>query len=330
MSDQISFQVGGYPPAKNEALSMLGAGHTHADRVLKLLEAARAEAAASGFDGFGSRPVGLDLIVRCRRDGSRSDATNYLGGVADVLEGKAHRGNLDHLGELGHVFLYENDRQIEEVRYRWEESAIASYQVRFWALDSVSPTTDPAAQPEDSARTTISERPQPADTPTNDCFTRARLEADGFKGWRTFAELREGALREVPTVGGLYVVWRDPTQGPSFLGASPAGWFKGEDPTVALRQLQANWVDRAEIVYIGQSKSLKRRLNEFERFGSGAPVGHKGGRLIWQLADAVDLRLAWKATPDADPKRLETELIAAFRDRYGKPPFANNPHLYGR
>ncbi len=62
-----------------------------------------------------------------------SDATNYLGGVADVLEAKGHRGRLDHLGPLAAVALYDNDRQIREVHFRHEPGA-EGYVVRLWAL----------------------------------------------------------------------------------------------------------------------------------------------------------------------------------------------------
>lgn len=48
---------------------------------------------------------------------------------------KAQRGELPHLGELRSVALYDNDRQIEEIRYRWEDAAERSYSVRLWALE---------------------------------------------------------------------------------------------------------------------------------------------------------------------------------------------------
>jgi len=134
MAEEISFRVDGYPPAKGEAISMLGPTHSHAPRVRVLLEMAREAMALQGLPGFGSGPLGMELIVRCARDGNRSDATNYLGGVGDTLESKDHRGGLEHLGHLADVALYDNDRQIEEVRYRWEESSTPSYRVRFWSL----------------------------------------------------------------------------------------------------------------------------------------------------------------------------------------------------
>jgi hypothetical protein len=160
-------------------------------------------------------------------------------------------------------------------------------------------------------------------------FTRPELERDGFVGWATFASLRDTRLPAVPAARGVYVVWRTPGDQPAFLDANPGGRFKGRDPTVSREALTANWVDGAEVVYIGKANALTRRLREFARFGAGAPIGHWGGRLIWQLSDSVDLLVAWKETPHVDAEREEAKLIAAFRELYGKPPFANAPHLLG-
>jgi hypothetical protein len=60
----------------------------------------------------------LELVVHTAPGDRLSDATNFLGGVADVLENKAHRGALPHLGDLATVWLYENDRQIKQANYR--------------------------------------------------------------------------------------------------------------------------------------------------------------------------------------------------------------------
>ncbi len=133
---EITLTVQGYPPAKGEALSMLGAGHSHGPRVRSLLEAARDAAARSAFVGLGDEPIGLEVVLRCPRDRNRSDATNYLGGIGDVLESKEHRGQIEHLGDLRQVALFDNDRQIEEVQYRWEESDGPSYTVRLWRLNT--------------------------------------------------------------------------------------------------------------------------------------------------------------------------------------------------
>jgi hypothetical protein len=155
-------------------------------------------------------------------------------------------------------------------------------------------------------------------------FTRPSLEAVGFVGWVPFPAIRASAC---PPTGGVYVITYS---GPAdFVERSCGGWFKGKDPTVARDAMRANWVEGADVVYIGKADRLKRRLTQFADFGAGKPIGHWGGRLIWQLPNIEALRVAWKETPGRVPVEVEEELIAAFRHSHGKPPFANDPHRLG-
>jgi hypothetical protein len=137
----ISFEVPGYPPVKNEALSMLGTGHPHAPRVRLLLEAAQEACAAQAFTPADD----LDVILRCPPGQNSADATNYLGGIADALEDKSNRGPLDHLGALATVRLYRNDRQIKQVSYREIEADQPSYTV---AIRLATPPGHHAEQPD--------------------------------------------------------------------------------------------------------------------------------------------------------------------------------------
>lgn len=133
-SREVVLSVEGWPPAKNEAKSLLASGHTHSERVVKLLRTAQeatGEAASTAL--FGSHPLGLELTVESPGEPS-ADATNLLGGVGDVLEVKSRRGQLEHLGDLAKVGLYDNDRQIHEVRYRWRKAPGVRYTVRLWEL----------------------------------------------------------------------------------------------------------------------------------------------------------------------------------------------------
>ncbi|MFD8493314.1 hypothetical protein [Amycolatopsis sp. NPDC059657] len=114
----VSFKVDGLPPAKSEALSILGPQHPHAPRVQALLHAAREAIAQQSFTPAITEPVTLELTVQVAVGDRIPDATNMLGGVADVLENKASRGELPHLGDLRSVWLYGNDRQIKQVTYR--------------------------------------------------------------------------------------------------------------------------------------------------------------------------------------------------------------------
>ncbi len=130
---EFNVTVDGWPPAKSEAKSMLAAGHTHSDRVLKLLTAVTGTVGEGNAPMFGHDLIGLELVVSSPSE-PPADATNFLGGVADVLEAKDRRGALDHLGDLARVAAYANDRQIQVVNYRWERAPAISYVVRIWRL----------------------------------------------------------------------------------------------------------------------------------------------------------------------------------------------------
>ena len=150
-------------------------------------------------------------------------------------------------------------------------------------------------------------------------FTREGLAAAGFVGFVNWAEL---SWDEVPSGQGVYVVMTDGPDPPEYLSRSPAGWFKRRDPTGSRTTLEAAWVEGCPLVYIGKAARLRTRLRQYRDHGQGKPVGHWGGRYIWQLSNSGDLVVAWRVT-DEDPEQLEKEMLAAFLDQYGQLPFAN-------
>lgn len=156
-------------------------------------------------------------------------------------------------------------------------------------------------------------------------FDRGGLEAVGFVGWEMWVRLRATDLVDVPSTAAAYVVYRPSVTDPTFLEESPAGHFKGQDPTVAVEILRAKWVTSAHTLYIGKADVARRRLREFARFGAGKPVGHRGGRYIWQLADADDLLVAWRPIEGEGTARdYEKRLIVQFAELHdGRRPFAN-------
>src|SRR3712207_302880 len=91
------------------------------------------------FSGFGDAPIRLDVEIRTRPGDPPWDATNLLGGIADVLDSKAHRrvahpGSVDHLGDLADVALFDDDRQIREINYRVVDHAEDEYVVTIQRL----------------------------------------------------------------------------------------------------------------------------------------------------------------------------------------------------
>jgi hypothetical protein len=116
-------------PKKAEAKSLFAAGHPQADRARKLLEAAR-EAVRRGGWSPATSEVALELTIRCptRPPG---DATNFLGGVADVLQTTPPANvDLTHLGDLAKIGLYIDDKQISRISYRELRASEVSYRVR--------------------------------------------------------------------------------------------------------------------------------------------------------------------------------------------------------
>ncbi len=155
------------------------------------------------------------------------------------------------------------------------------------------------------------------------------LRKHGFVGFQTVEELWNCMNEVLPTERGVYVFARDSRASPIFLTEGTGGTYQGKDPNVGIEKLTHNWVEGAEVLYIGQTgggdsnSTLHRRVADMIKFGRGQLVGHRGGRYIWQLADANLLQVCWKAAPDADPIKIEQRMIGEFRKHYGKRPFAN-------
>jgi hypothetical protein len=150
-----------------------------------------------------------------------------------------------------------------------------------------------------------------------------------WEGFMTFEALRAAAYRDVPTHPGVYQVLLPTTAKPIFLRKSPAGRFKGRDPTVPLETLNRRWIGDAACLYIGkagglgQQPTLRSRISQLGRFGAGEPVAHWGGRYLWQLGHAESLVVCWAHMPKEEPPMVERKLLCQFLSKYDGPPFAN-------
>ena len=158
-------------------------------------------------------------------------------------------------------------------------------------------------------------------------INRQSLKEDGFTGFRTLAALD---INRIPQRTGIFAVLQPAGYEPRFLPRSTAGVFKKKAPSVPEPALTAEWVDGADVVYLGKAgagskgnRGLRRQIQEFIDFGKGKPPGHWDGRLIWQLADPGSLLVAWKELPAEAVNEAEAGYHARFRDDYGRLPFAN-------
>ncbi len=146
-----------------------------------------------------------------------------------------------------------------------------------------------------------------------------------YGGCISVRELYESRCKELPgNEGGVYLVLLPKLGRPPFLVPGSGGFFKGKDPNVPKSELRSNWVDGAKVLYIGKAGgSLQTRVRALVRFGHGHPVGHRGGRYLWQLRSSDELRVCWMTTPGKNPRDVERRLIQEFREKYGQRPFAN-------
>lgn len=155
------------------------------------------------------------------------------------------------------------------------------------------------------------------------------LARRGFSGFVSIKELRAQRLQQAPSHPGVYAVVRKSNTPPTFLSRSTGGHFKGKDPTVSTQRLEAAWISNSQILYMGKAgytdkgPSIRQRLKQYLDFGEGRPVGHWGGRLIWQLTDANDFLIAWRTMEGSEPRVAELELLDDFGRIAGRLPFAN-------
>ncbi len=147
-----------------------------------------------------------------------------------------------------------------------------------------------------------------------------KLKQSGFKGGISVATLKS-SCSILPDVPGVYLITKPLEQEASFLEVGSGGHFKGKNPNVPICELEAHWVDDSIVVYIGKATSLKSRINQYMKFGSGKNIGHWGGRYIWQLSNADELLVWW--IPVDNPRDTEKELIKVFKQEFGVRPFAN-------
>ncbi|TVX96226.1 hypothetical protein [Cohnella terricola] len=162
-------------------------------------------------------------------------------------------------------------------------------------------------------------------------MNRDLLSARGFEGFIPIHSIINTPCKQIPNSRGIYVIYKDTFDKIKFLKESKAGWFKNQDPTVDIEALSNKWVDGSYVLYFGKagslnessSSNLRSRIKQYLDFGAGKPIGHRGGRYIWQIEGFENLLVAWLVNEELEPRQLEIEYIKEFTSHYGAKPFAN-------
>lgn len=126
-TDPIVVRVAGLPPAKGGS-GILSPAHPHHDRVAALLRATGL-ALPVGFVPF-REAVEMRLTLFSPTQVPRGDPTNFLGGVADVLQ----RKEFELPDGLSAIVVYEDDLQIRRVEFRKFYGPTHSYEVTIRGL----------------------------------------------------------------------------------------------------------------------------------------------------------------------------------------------------
>jgi hypothetical protein len=131
-------------------------------------------------------------------------------------------------------------------------------------------------------------------------------------------------------VEGVYVVVRESTETPMFLGENhrkprPKRW--------SVQDAEGRWVTGVQVLYFGKgplrSLNAKRRLGlagrirELQKHGYEGGANHYGGKLLWQVQDADSLLIAWKVLGEGASASVESGLIRGFEEVMGQQPYAN-------
>ena len=150
------------------------------------------------------------------------------------------------------------------------------------------------------------------------------LKGNGFQGFDSIQELwNDNAI--IPHTQGVYLVLNKKKDNTEFLEEGVGDFFQGRNPNVPIDILTNEFVPNSLVVYIGKAKELRRRINQYLRFGRGLNAPHRGGRFIWQIRHHQELIVCWKELPEnEDPTETESQLILEFRNLFNNQrPFAN-------
>jgi len=154
-----------------------------------------------------------------------------------------------------------------------------------------------------------------------------KLKKSGFEGFKSIKELSSN-IHLIPNQPGVYMILDTTGLDPKFLTIGTGGYFQNKNPNKDLNYLITKWVKETHLVYVGKAggdnnSTLRSRLKLYFEFGNGKPVGHYGGRLIWQLKNSSELIVCWKEIKDNNPREIEKQFISDFKIQFGHRPFAN-------
>lgn len=137
-------------------------------------------------------------------------------------------------------------------------------------------------------------------------------------------EIRNRNYEDIPHNSGVYVIFVPEDISITILETSAVSSDFSRKPRIRSKEelIQKYEAGDQEIIYIGQSNNLNRRLKEYIDQGFGRSLSHRGGIVLFQIKEWPSLQLIF--IESEEPKRLENELLKKYKDNNEKiRPFAN-------
>ncbi len=79
-----------------------------------------------------------------------------------------------------------------------------------------------------------------------------------------------------------------------------------------------------DILYIGASGCLRRRMQQLGRFGMGRAKNHKGGEWLWQVEEIGQAKTRmWCCTGSSTEQNCKSGLLVLFQEEHKELPLAN-------
>lgn len=150
------------------------------------------------------------------------------------------------------------------------------------------------------------------------------LESEGFEGFAGQIRLVGTFNKVVPVSPGvLLAVWADPSQPPTLREESNPFHMPGKKPRLSLDYLRERWVEDTCVLYIDEagpdhtSPNLRQLIRKLLWPTGGPKAARSRGRLIWHMVEVEGLEFCWSS------EHTGAELIANFKNEFGRAPFAN-------
>ena len=126
--------------------------------------------------------------------------------------------------------------------------------------------------------------------------TAEHAKAAGFTGFLTVGECMKNGLPsgDPSNSSGVYILCAPEGFEPEFIPPSEARAAGNVSFPWPVDRLTEKWVKDPEVLYIGKSTQLRRRLRQLIRHAQGRTVNHTGGEIVWQLRGFERLIICWR------------------------------------